>query len=82
MDYSVGSGFLEPETSSGLYERLSHTVWMVMTFWLEQLVLRGSTEDELDCLRQTVWDQILPYLTEKGRTHLFKTVYRTDHADN
>ena len=36
LEYSVGSGNMRAEKVEGEYDRLAHTIWMVMTFWLNQ----------------------------------------------
>lgn len=69
LDYSVGSGNLQPEQHKGQYKRLAHTVWMLTTFWLQQLTVRGLEELDTDQLRMSIWDLVLPYLTDKGRHH-------------
>jgi len=38
LEYSVGSGNMRPEKVEGEYDRLSHAMWMVMTFWLNRKV--------------------------------------------
>ena len=37
LEYSVGSGNMRSEKVEGEYDRLAHALWMVMTFWLNQL---------------------------------------------
>ncbi|MEM1123403.1 MAG: TetR/AcrR family transcriptional regulator [Bacteroidota bacterium] len=68
LAYSVGSGNMRPEKVEGEYERLGHALWMVMTFWLNQLEIRGKrcTLEEEQQLEHTIWDMIYPKLTKKG----------------
>jgi len=70
LDLSVGSGNLEPEQYPGQYRRLAHTVWMLMAFWLQQMVIRDLEEPDIDDLRQSIWDLVIPYLTSKGKHQL------------
>jgi len=68
LEYSVGSGNMRPEKVEGEYDRLSHAIWMVMTFWLNQLEIRDKscTLEEEEQLGFTIWDMIYPKLTHKG----------------
>jgi AcrR family transcriptional regulator len=72
IDLSVGIGNLKPERLAGQYQRLAHTVWMLMNFWLEQLTLRGLEKLEVEEVRQRIWDLVWPLLTEKGVHHFQK----------
>lgn len=73
IDYSVGVGNLRPEQRHGQYHRLAHTVWMLTTFWLQQLTIRACEELDIEELRQSIWDLVLPHLTEKGQ-HQFRNI--------
>lgn len=68
LEYSVGSGNMRPEKVEGEYDRLAHAVWMIMTFWLNQLEIRDKacTLEEEEQLEFTIWDMIYPKLTRKG----------------
>ncbi len=74
IDHSVGAGTFRPEPRAGQYQRLAHTVWMLMTFWLEQQAVRGRKQLDVESVRQTIWDLVLPNLTEKGKKQI-KGVY-------
>ncbi len=71
IDYNVGTGNLFPERIPQAYDKLAHTIWMMMVFWLPQQKVRGIVQDGRQA-RDTIWNLIGPYLTEKGRN-----VYRT-----
>lgn len=79
LAYSVGSGNMRPEKVEGEYARLSHSIWMVMTFWLNQLEIRDKscTPAEEEKLGFTIWDLVYPKLTSKGIDN-----YRKVFADN
>lgn len=68
LAYSVGSGYMRPEKVEGEYDRLAHALWMIMTFWLNQLEIRDKTctLEEEEQLIFTIWDMIYPKLTKKG----------------
>lgn len=79
IDLSVAVGTIHPEPRAGEYLRLARTVWMLINFWLEQLTLRGIRESRIDELRQSIWDLVIPHLTEKGHHQLAK-LYKTENA--
>ncbi len=79
IDLSESKGNLSPRLTAGQRDRLAHTVWMVMTFWLEQLIMRGIDSLKIKDLRQSVWDLVLPHLTEKGRKQ-FEQLYQNEYA--
>jgi len=68
LEYSVGSGNMRPEKVEGEYDRLAHALWMIMTFWLNQLEIRDKTctPEEEEQLGFTIWDMVYPKLTRKG----------------
>ncbi len=74
IDYSVGAGNFHAEQHPGQYPRLAHTVWMLMTFWLEQLAIRGIDELDIEEIRLSIWDLVAPHLTDKGRKN-FRLIY-------
>lgn len=76
LEYSVGSGNMRPEKVEGEYDRLAHAIWMIMTFWLNQLEIRDKscTLEEEEQLGFTIWDMVYPKLTQKGRDN-YKKVF-------
>ncbi|MBL4585489.1 MAG: TetR/AcrR family transcriptional regulator [Flavobacteriales bacterium] len=66
IDYSVGSGNMNPETRLGQYQQLSETVWMIITFWLTQRELRDQKGNLYNQSRSAIWNLVIPLLTEKG----------------
>lgn len=72
LDYSVGCGNLRVEPHEGFYQRLSHTIWMILAFWLNQQVIRGRQELDFEEARQSMWNLIIPYLTDKGKARFSK----------
>ncbi|MCG9910170.1 MAG: TetR/AcrR family transcriptional regulator [Flavobacteriales bacterium] len=67
LDYSVGSGNMEPEPYEGCYERLARTIWSVLQFWLMNEAIRGIKKHSANEARMTMWSLVEPHLTEKGR---------------
>ncbi|MGB1217618.1 MAG: TetR/AcrR family transcriptional regulator, partial [Saprospiraceae bacterium] len=64
--YSVQSGNMTPEPSKGFYRGMSHTVWMILSFWLNQQIIRGKADDHHKGATQAMWNLVIPHLTEKG----------------
>lgn len=81
IDYSVGAGNFRAEQFPGQYRRLAHTVWMLMTFWLAQLEIRGIKDLSIGEVRLSIWDLVAPHLTEKGRKN-FQSIYPAAHANS
>jgi len=72
IDYSVGIGAMKQEAYEGAYQRLAHSVWMVLCFWIAQQQIRGSHCKCSEEARKEVWNLVLPYLTTKGWTSFRK----------
>lgn len=68
MQLSVELGNLKPEQTPHQYRRIGHTLWMNMTFWCVQHVLRKQDMANIDFeeARQTIWNLLMPHLTTKG----------------
>jgi AcrR family transcriptional regulator len=79
IDLSIGAGNLISEPRPGTYQRMAHTTWMIINFWLEQAILRGENDTRDDDIRQKIWDLVIPYLTEKGH-HQFAKLYKPENA--
>jgi AcrR family transcriptional regulator len=63
--YGVSRGVLVPEPSKGLYDTLADNIWMTITFWIPQQVLKGQPLDE-SSFKSALWAQFQPYFTDKG----------------
>jgi len=79
IDLSIGAGNLLPEPRPDTYQRMAHTTWMIINFWLEQAILRGENDTQDDDIRQKIWDLVIPYLTDKGH-HQFAKLYKPENA--
>ena len=60
-------GLIKAPIRAKHYKIISHTIWMIITFWLTQPIDRGLPEERERIFKEVVWSQILPYLTETGR---------------
>jgi len=68
---SQAVGNMRPEKTIGAYDRLSHGIWMLMYFWLMQKEMRENKDDDIETLRKSIWELVLPNMTDKG-IHKFK----------
>ncbi|HMO38727.1 MAG TPA: TetR/AcrR family transcriptional regulator [Saprospiraceae bacterium] len=66
IDFNMQRAILAPETHPGSYDLLANNIWMTITFWIPQRILRGLPIDEAS-FREAVWSQLLPWFTYKGR---------------
>lgn len=81
LDYSVGSGNMNPELREGHYQELAHTVWMILSFWLSQQLIRNDNSDFYEQARKSMWSLVLPLLTEKGVAN-FNKIYEEEEVGN
>jgi hypothetical protein len=66
LDYLVDSGSLEKESNEGDFDLFAQLIWITITFWIPQQVIRGKTHRH-DMYRKAVWALIIPQLTPKGK---------------
>ena len=60
-------GLIE-EDADNHYERLKHTIRILITFWLsQQEVLPGYRSTRFDEMSHYVWRLIYPHMTEEGK---------------
>ena len=59
--------YLKPEPVIGYYERLQHTIRIILTFWKPQEVVVANFDfNKKGEMVQHVWDLLLPHFTEQG----------------
>lgn len=73
IDYSINRGILVPEPTKGLYDTLADNIWMTITFWIPQQVLKGLPLDE-STFKSALWAQFQPYFTDKGWEEFMDTI--------
>jgi len=49
------------------YRRVTHAIWMIITFYLAKPIDHGSPEDSERVFKEMIWTQILPHFTIAGR---------------
>lgn len=67
FNYNVDKGRLRSEIRPNHYKIISHTIWMIITFWMTKPMEYRKPEDSERVFKEVVWSQILPYFTEIGR---------------
>jgi AcrR family transcriptional regulator len=82
IDYSVGSGNMQPEARLGQYQQLAETVWMIITFWLTQRELRDQKGNLYNQARSAIWNLTIPLLTEKGLANFNKIDFNEEVIAN
>ncbi len=60
-------GRLIPEIRHRHYHIISHTIWMIITFWMTRPLDYGHPEESERVFKEVVWSQVLPYFTEVGK---------------
>jgi AcrR family transcriptional regulator len=67
FDYNRQRGIMKDEPHPNVYNCLANTIWMLITFWVPQNVIRGGTDAvDLTHFKEIIWNQIYPHLTLKG----------------
>ncbi|MBX2877258.1 MAG: TetR/AcrR family transcriptional regulator [Saprospiraceae bacterium] len=67
FDFNQNRGLIQAEPQPGVYKSVSDAIWVLITFWVPQHLIRG-TETFMDVseFKQMIWNQIHPYFTEQG----------------
>lgn len=71
LSKNASEQFLNIYQSENTYKHVAHQMWMTSVFWMSQSMVR-SQEHELEGLRDALWFQIYPHLTDKGVQELAK----------
>ncbi|MFM7429641.1 MAG: TetR/AcrR family transcriptional regulator [Flammeovirgaceae bacterium] len=74
LDYLVDTGILKNENASGDFDQLAQLIWMTITFWIPQQVIRGKAHRQ-EVYRKAVWALLTPHLTPSG-TEEYNVVIR------
>ncbi len=61
------NGVLIGELRKDHYKLVTHTIWMIITFYLTKPIDHGSPEDSERVFKEMVWTQILPHFTPEGK---------------
>lgn len=63
---NVKKGILKKEVQVNQYEQTALTIWMIVTFWMTQLQVRGSGQGNEGNFKEVVWNQLLSNFTQDG----------------
>ena len=68
FDFNCQRGLIREEPSLGRYDNIANAIWILITFWFPQNIVRGVSDDSKDSrkLKEMVWNQLLPYFTKTG----------------
>lgn len=74
IDFNVQRGILIPEPHKDIYDLLANNIWMTITFWIPQRILRGQPIGE-SLFKEAVWSQMMPYFTDMGQEEYKYLIY-------
>lgn len=67
FDFNQQRGLIKVEVSPGLYDDIANAVWVLITFWVPQnMIKRSNQEANITAFKKMIWNQLYPYLTKKG----------------
>ncbi len=69
IDYSVSKGNMKPEPQAGFYQQMAHSVWVLLSFWMNQQMIRGEKNYAFDQAKIAMWNLVTPMLTQKGKAN-------------
>jgi AcrR family transcriptional regulator len=63
----IDNGYIRKEPNAGYYQRLQHKIRVLITFWISQeMILKNFDPTQKISMSHSIWDLLLPHLTEKG----------------
>lgn len=63
----MARGYIRREPNAGFYQRLQHKIRILITFWVSQeVILKNFDPTQNISMSHSIWDLLLPHLTEKG----------------
>ena len=69
IDYAIAKGNMKTEPQEGFYKQMAHSVWILLSFWMNQQMIRGEKRNAFDEAKTAMWNLVLPMLTEKGKAN-------------
>ena len=75
--YNMSQNYLTTYQSDQFYRQLARQIWITSVYWMSQSMVRGL-KDHVDDLRNAIWYQIFPHMTESGKMEFFK-FYKSDN---
>ena len=67
FDFNRQRGLMIEEPRKNLYNSVADTIWVLITFWMPQNLIRGGNHTlKPEEFKEMIWNQMYPYFTEKG----------------
>ncbi|MEM9918321.1 MAG: TetR/AcrR family transcriptional regulator [Bacteroidota bacterium] len=68
FDFNQQRGIIKPESQVGVYKRVATAIWVLISFWKPQNLVRGTLDQakQKRNFKEIIWNQVYPYLSEKG----------------
>ena len=67
FEFNEKRGLMKSESRHGTYDKTAHAIWVLITFWGPQNLVKGSGLSMVACdFKRMIWNQVYPYFTEKG----------------
>lgn len=67
FDFNNQRGLIVDEPRSGVYDSTANAIWILITFWVPQNIVRGvEVPIQTNQFKEMIWNQVYPYFTEKG----------------
>lgn len=67
FDFNQRRGVMTQEPREGLYDNLAVTIWVAISFWQAQMLVRDNHESATpEKFKEMVWDLIYPHFTKEG----------------
>ncbi|HFA52167.1 MAG TPA: TetR/AcrR family transcriptional regulator [Bacteroidetes bacterium] len=67
FDFNQQRGLIKAEPSPGIYDSAANAIWVLITFWAPQNLIRGKKITAgTRQFKKMVWAQVYPYFTKKG----------------
>ncbi|MCB0557623.1 MAG: TetR/AcrR family transcriptional regulator [Lewinellaceae bacterium] len=67
FDFNQQRGLFIKEPYPGIYDVLADSIWVLMSFWMPQRLIRNEEPHCEGRFKQMAWSQLFPYFTEKGK---------------
>ena len=67
FDYNQQRGLIKEEPRAGVYDGIANAIWVLITFWAPQNVVRRSNQlQDIKAFKEMIWNQMYPYFTKEG----------------
>jgi hypothetical protein len=67
FDYNIQRGIIKDEPRPGAYDSIASAVWVLITFWVPQRLVSGSSHSIQERqFKEMIWNQFYPHFTERG----------------